>query len=367
MIRLSCSDITEEEKKAVNGVMTVGYLGMGSTVGQFEDELTNFFGVSTVCVNSGTAALHLALEAIGISGKEVLVPALTYVATFQAITAAGGIPVPCDVSKTTGMILTDEISEKINHNTIAILPVLFAGISTNLDEIYNLAKSNNLSVIIDAAHAFGGTFKGKPYTDFCDACIYSFDGIKNITCGEGGAITSKNDSVIETCRDTRLLGVQKDSINRVTGQRTWQFDVIHQGYRYHMSEINAAIGRVQLNRFPEFQQRRTQLLKCYIENFKNNGSVSMLEHQLETDVPHIAPVSFNNAEMKKKVQSKLTSVGIQTGQHYFPNHFLTKFKNPNKLKNVECFYENSLTIPLHTKLTNDEQKLIIETINSITL
>ena len=249
-IRVSKSVVGQEESEAVeNIVRNIGYLGMGEEVKIFENELELYIGnpdYKAICVNSGTSALHLAIEAITNPGDEILVPSFTYIATYQAITAAGCIPISCEVNKDTLFIDLNDARDRVTNKTKVILPVLYASNPSVLKEVYNLANEFNLRVIEDSAHAFGCDYYGKKIGAQGDIICFSFDGIKNITSGEGGAIFTSDVKVIEYVKDARLLGVEKDSEKRYKGERSWDFDVTIQGYRYHMSNIFAAIGRVQL-------------------------------------------------------------------------------------------------------------------------
>ena len=195
-MRLSKSCIGEAERRAVNRVLNRGFFGMGQEVNEFEAALGQFFGRTAICVVNGTAALHLALQAIELKpGDEVLVQSLTYVASFQAITATGAIPIPCDVCAKSLTIDLGDAKQKLSTRTKAIMPVHYAGGVGDLDRIYKFAKNNGLRVIEDAAHAFGTTYKGKEVGARGDIVCFSFDGIKNITSGEGGCVVS-NDQLL---------------------------------------------------------------------------------------------------------------------------------------------------------------------------
>ena len=260
VIRLSKSCLNDAEKQAVMRVLDREFLGMGDEVRQFEEELSLFFGRTAVCVSTGTAALHLALQASGVGpGDEVLVQSLTYVASFQAISATGAIPTACEVSPATLCIDLNDAKKKLTSKTKAIMPVHYAGGVGNLDEIYAFAKENNLKVIEDAAHAFGTTFKGNKVGSFGNISCFSFDGIKNLTSGEGGCIVTDDQEVLSKVMDSRLLGVEKDTEKRFSSQRSWSFNVVGQGWRYHMSNIMAAIGIEQLKNFDQVADKRIKL------------------------------------------------------------------------------------------------------------
>ncbi len=364
MIKLSKSSIGEEEKKAVENVLNKEYLGMGSEVEKFENNLSEFFQRPCVCVSSGTAALQLAMEASGIAnGDEVLVQSITYVASFQAISATGAKPVACDINPKSITIDLSDAGKRITHKTKAIMPVHYSGGVGDLDEVYDFAKKYNLRVIEDAAHAFGTLYKGKRIGSFGDLVCFSFDGIKNITSGEGGCVVTENTEFLQKLKDTRLLGVEKDTDNRFLSKRSWQFDVKYQGWRYHMSNIMAAIGVEQLKKFPNFAKKRKQLANIYNNELKSFNSLTILENDYDYVVPHIYPVILSQNIDRKLLQIYLRENGVETGIHYQPNHKLTYYKkNIRKLEVTEKIYSKLLTLPLHTELA---EKDIIKITNLI--
>lgn len=316
-----------EEAAAVTRLLLEdGYLGMGEEVRRFEEDLASLLGVpatSVVCVNSGTAALHFAVEAVIAHGDEVLVPSLTYVASFQAIAAAGGVPVACDILEGTGTIDLDDAQKRVTGKTRAIMPVHYASNPGGVDAIHAFAGKHGLRVIEDAAHAFGCTVGGRMIGSFGDVACFSFDGIKNITSGEGGAVVTADPAVLARARDARLLGVERDTEKRYAGERSWDFDVRRRGYRYHMSNIFAAIGRVQLRRFKEeFKPKRIALARRYRERLAGLSRFKLLDTDLGPVVPHIFPVRILDG-MRDEVRKALEDRRIQTGLHYKPNHLLT--------------------------------------------
>jgi dTDP-4-amino-4,6-dideoxygalactose transaminase len=224
LIRLSKSCLGEAEKLAVMGVLERDFLGMGSEVQQFEQALTEFFGRPAVCVVNGTAALQLALEGCDVGeGDEVLVQSLTYVASFQAISATGAKPVACDIDPVTLTLDWRDAEKRLRSKTKALMPVHYSGGVGALDEIYAFAHKHGLRVFEDAAHAFGTVYKGKRVGGFGDISCFSFDGIKSITSGEGGCIVTDDPDLLTRVKDSRLLGVEKDTEKRYTSRRSWKF------------------------------------------------------------------------------------------------------------------------------------------------
>ncbi|OGS24477.1 MAG: aminotransferase [Elusimicrobia bacterium RIFOXYB2_FULL_50_12] len=363
-IRLSKSIVGEKEKQALCQAMDAGYLGMGTLVQQFEERLKNYIGARhAVTVNSGTAALHLALMALGLKpGDEVLIQSLTFVASLQAITAAGLTPVLCEVIPETCTIDLADAAKKLTPRTKAIMPVHYAGRPGDLEAVYAFAKRNNIRVVEDAAHAFGTVYKGKKIGSFGDIICFSFDGIKNITTGEGGAVVTNDDKVAQFVMDARLLGVQRDTEKRFSGQRSWEFDVTHQGYRYHMSNLFAAIGLVQLDRFePEFKPARQSLAKAYHQQLSSMNGIILFPNDYDETVPHIFPIRVLNNK-RDALRQHLLNQNIECGIHYYPNHLLTFYRDRAPFIITGKFYSELLSLPLHPDVTKDDQKRIITVI-----
>jgi len=353
MMRLSKSVLGPAERDAVDRILRAEFLGTGPETQQFEQELATYLGggVTVVCVNTGTAALQLACQACGLApGDEVLVPSLTYVASFQAITAAGATPVACEVHPATALLDLEDAARRLSPRTRAIMPVHYASSVGDLPALYGFARKHGLRVVEDAAHAFGCTHQGAKVGAQGDVVCFSFDGIKNITSGEGGAVVTRDPGVAERVRDARLLGVMRDSENRYQRKRSWDFDVSHAGWRYHMSDIMAAIGRVQLRRFEaDFRPRGVALAQRYRERLRGMPGVALLTSDLGPVVPHILPIRVL-AGRRDAVRQQLEAAGIGTGIHYKPNHLLTRFRSPHPLPRTEALYEELLSLPLHPDL-----------------
>jgi dTDP-4-amino-4,6-dideoxygalactose transaminase len=370
LIRLSKSCIGDAEKHAVMRVLDKEFLGMGEQVRIFEEKLSDFFGREAVCVVNGTAALHLALQAceIGI-GDEVLVPSITYVASFQAITATGATPIACDLEETSLCLDWLDAEKRITSKTKAIMPVHYSGGVGELDKIYKLAEKYKLRVVEDAAHAFGTTYKNQKVGGFGDISCFSFDGIKNITSGEGGCIVTDDEQILDLVRDARLLGVEKDSDKRYKGQRSWDFNVRKQGWRYHMSDIMAAIGIEQLNRFDTVSAKRREIANIYTNELRNCDQITYIDHDYEKVVPHIFPTILSDGKSRDDISRELSLYGIQTGIHYIPNHLHSFFKSSvltgNKLNVAERIYPSLLTLPLHEGVSKSDVKYIVGKLTGI--
>jgi dTDP-4-amino-4,6-dideoxygalactose transaminase len=330
---------------------------MGTEVKAFEDELAAYLGRPVVCVVNGTAALQLAVQSCGIGrGDEVLVPSLTYVASFQAIAATGAEPVACDIREDSCTLDVADAARRLSARTRAVMPVHYAGGVGTLAEVYTFAKRHGLRVVEDAAHAFGSMHGGVPVGASGDIACFSFDGVKNITSGEGGCVVTDDAVVLGRVRDARLLGVENDTSARFAEQRSWDFDVRAQGWRYHMSDIMAAIGRVQLGRRVELAARRQELARSYLVRLRGQQRVTPVLNEIDGVVPHIFPVRIADMTDRDGLQRTMRECGIETGVHYRPNHTLSYFARPGAapLPVTERVYAELLTLPLHPDLTNDD-------------
>jgi dTDP-4-amino-4,6-dideoxygalactose transaminase len=363
MIKLSSPSLGNLEKEAVCRVLDSHVINMSAETREFEKELKEFFGIPdlhVLCVNSCTAALHLSMQALGVGyGDEVLVPAYTFISSFQAISATGATPIPVDIDFEDGFINIDDARSRITNKTRAIMPVLLAGCGNNkIHKIYELARENNIGVVEDAAHSFGDENIAKRAGILC----FSFDAIKNITCSDGGCVITNDDEVANKIKDSRLLGVIGDTEARYDGKRSWNADTTDQGWRYHMSNVCAAIGRAQLSRFnSELKPLRQKYSKMYINGFMDWENIQIFPIDADTAVPHIFPIIVKNG-MRDKLKAYLLEKGIETGVQYKPNHLLTKFNKGYSLPNAEKLYANILSIPLHPRLSENDVQYVIENI-----
>ena len=362
IVRLSKSSVGINEQAALARVVAAGYLGMGEEVRLFEGEVAAFLGggLEVVAVATGTAALHLAVAGLDIGpGDEVLVPTLTYVASFQAIAATGAIPVACDVRDDTLAIDLADAARRVGPRTRAIMPVHYASHPGERAAIFAFAAARGLRVIEDAAHSFGGRdVTGARIGADGDIVCFSFDGIKNITCGEGGALVTRDPALAQRARDARLLGVEKDTEKRFSGQRSWDFDVVRQGFRYHMSNLMAAVGRVQLTRLEGFAGRRRALAERYRAAFAGSNAVRILPLDYDRMVPHIFVVRVA-PDRRDGLMAHLRARDIECGLHYKPNHLLTLFADGEARPVAETVYAEMLSLPLHAELGDAEQERVI--------
>jgi dTDP-4-amino-4,6-dideoxygalactose transaminase len=362
-MRLSQPALDNDELEAVARVLKSEFLGMGKEVSEFEELLSEYFSNQVLCVNTGTSALQLALSAAGIKeGDEVLVPSLTYVATFQAISAIGAIPVSCDVQINDLQIDIEDAAKRITSKTKAIVPVYFSGATSCLERVGKFSSENGFINIPDAAHALGSRKEGKLIGSGDGTNVFSLDGIKNITSGEGGIIVSSEPKVIQNAKDARLLGVIGDSTRRASRERSWDFDVKEQGWRFHMSDIFAAIGKVQFTKLEKFATIRKALFSTYCELLSEIPEVTLFEWDINDGmVPHVFVIRIPGMTSRENLRTSLMAENIPTGIHYKPNHLLSFYMNPNAaaLATTEAIYSEILTLPLHTRLTDLQVKEVV--------
>jgi len=369
MIPVSKPSIGAEELKAIEPVFKSGWLGMGSVVKEFEDAIAAFIGGEplsyVVAVNTGTTAMHIALSALGVdAGDEVIIPSLTFVATAQIVTATGANPVFCEIEEDTLNIDVKDLERCITEKTKAIIPVHYRGIPCNMNAILQLARDNNITVIEDAAHALGSSYYGKKIGSFGDITCFSFDPIKTITCGEGGAVITRGKKIYESIVRKRILGIDKDTWSRYKNERSWSYDVIEQGYRYHMSNINAAIGLVQIKKFEQMNKRKIDIAKRYDEEFAHIEGLSLLRTEYE-DLGLFTYI-IKVKEKRDELMVYLKEKGIGSGIHYIPVHHFTYYKNfmRNPLPITDKVYEQILTLPLYPDMTDEETNLVIKEMRS---
>ena len=369
-MRLSQSCVGAAESAALSRVIAHGYLGMGAESLAFEAALANFLQVPVehvVAVATGTAALHLACQAVCPRGSAVLVPSLTYVATFQAISAAGCQPVPCEVLPHTCTLDLDDVAQRLEalrqdpHSppVSALMPMTYAGNPYQLDALHSFATEQGLRLITDAAHAFGCQHQGRLVGSFGDITCFSFDGIKNITCGEGGAVICSNAHDSHRIRTARQLGIEGDSLARAAGKRLLNPEVYEQGWRYHLSNMHAAVGLVQLARLRhEFAPKRKALAARYCHNLCAMPQLALLHSAAHDDIiPHIFALRVlgNKPELRDSLRHTLSLAGIESGLHYKPCHLLAYFgKGIPQLPVTEMLYNELLSLPLHPALELDD-------------
>jgi len=364
MLPVSRPSIGKEELDEVEKVFSTGWLGLGSVVFEFENMIKEYLGAKhVIAVNTGTTALHIALDAFGIgNGDEVIVPSLTFCASIQVITALGAKPVFCEINPENLNMDVSDVKKRITSKTRAIMPVHYCGQACRMDELLEIGKKYNIVIVEDAAHAFGSSYKGRKIGSFGDVTCFSFDPIKNITCGEGGAVVIHNDDIAEEIRRKRILGIDKDTWHRYKNERSWFYEVTTQGYRYHMSNINAAIGLVQFRKLDKFIEKKRYIVSQYNEAFKNLQGLKILKWNLMETAPFTYIIRVLNGRREEMIEF-LKEKGVGTGIHYIPNHMQPFFKPyTTPLPITEQVAEEILTLPLYNDMTDEDVSLVINSV-----
>jgi perosamine synthetase len=342
-----------EEREAVDRVLQSGMLAQGPEVAAFETEFSAIVGNRhCVAVNSGTSGLHMALEAIGMdTGDEVIVPSFTFAATANSVALTGATPVFVDIDPKTFNIDPKAIEAAITPRTKAIQPVHLYGQPASMKEIMDIAKRHNLLVVEDAAQAHMASFDGVPVGAIGDAGIFSFYPTKNMTSGEGGMITTASDEIARQSRLLRNQGMEKRYENEIVGFNT------------RMTDIHAAIGRVQLRKLAKWTKQRQDNAKFLDENLK--GVV----------IPYVAPGAVHVYHQytirivghnRDAFGAEMTKQGVGNGVYYpIPVHRLPSFGLTFDLPNTTSAADEVLSIPVHPALSQADLETIVLVINSI--
>ena len=318
--------VGEEEIAAVVDTLRSGWLTMGPKTQRFETEFARAVGApSAVAVSSATAGLHLALDALGIGpGDEVLVPTLTFASTAATVIHVGARPVLIDSDRDTLNLSVVDAARRCTARTKAVIAVHFGGHPCPMDELGALARDRGLAVIEDAAHALPAAYKGRPIGSVSPVTVFSFYATKNLTTGEGGMVTTADAELAERVRTRRLHGMTRDAWKRYTAEGSWRYDVSYPGFKYNMTDMNAALGLVQLGRLPELQRRRLSLVRRYCELL---GDVEELElPHCRPEVEHAWHLFTLRLQLERlridraAVIRLLTEAGIGTSVHFIPLH-----------------------------------------------
>lgn len=365
MIKSSRGCCGAEELAQVKEAFEYGYFGLAFKVNEFEAKLGEYLGTDreVVAVNSGTSALHIALDAIGIhEGDEVILPPFTFVATAQAISACGGTPVFCDVDPKTMLIDIEDVKRKITDKTKAIMPVHYAGAPCDMDALMQIKAEYGIRIVEDAAHAIGSDYHGKKIGSFGDITCFSFDSIKVMTCGEGGAVLTDDAELADLIRKKRLLGIDRKAMHvKDWKKRSWNYDVPFIGYRYHMSNINAAIGLAQLSKIDKFIARRREICNLYCAYLKDVDAIELPSCDFSTIAPFMFVIRVKDGK-RDALKSFLMERDIESGISYYPCHHYTLYKKGESFPVSEQLGEEILCLPLHYELTDEDVKVVSDSI-----
>lgn len=362
-IKVSQSYLDNNEVMNVEKTIKSNFLGLGKQVVNFEKQLKKFIGnnkKNIVCVNSGTSALQIAIESLKLpKNSEIILPSLTFFASCQAIIAAKMKPVICDIEFDNASIDPRDLEKKITRKTKAIMPVHYASSFGNLEKIYQIAKKYKLRVIEDAAHSFGSVYKDKKVGYYGDIICFSFDGIKNITSGEGGAVVTSNNKLFKNLKVLRTLGI---SVNEKNNKIDVDSSLI--GGRFHMDNIHAAIGIEQLKKINDISKKRKYIASLYQKKLSLIKQIKFLDinYSKEKIIPHIVPILVQNNK-RNKLRKFLENHNIETRTNYYPLNKLSLFKNKKfKCPNAEKFSQQVLTLPIHPNLNEHDLNYIIDKI-----
>jgi len=388
-IPFSPPDISEAEIEEVSNALRSGWITTGPRTKELERQVAAFCGVNrAVCLNSQTACAEMALRLLGVGeGDEVITSAYTYTATASVICHVGAKPVLVDTRQDGLEMDYAQLERAITDKTKVIIPVDIAGVPCDYDRIFSIVNGkknlfvakNDLQksfgriiVLADAAHAFGAVWNGKPVGSIADFSAFSFHAVKNFTTAEGGALTWQprewldDEKIYRKIQLFSLHGQSKDALAK-TRLGAWEYDIVGTWYKCNMTDIAAALGLAQFKRYPAMLDRRRAIIEKYDGAFKSQG-IKTLTHYCEnyrsSGHLYITRIPDINEEKRNEIIAKMAERGVACNVHYKPLPLLTAYKNlgfnikdyPNAYKN----YENEITLPLYTSLTDEQIEYVIQ-------
>ncbi len=376
-IPFALPDIGEDEISAVVTALRSGWLSAGPRVVEFEHRFAECCGagVEAVAVNSATAGLHLALEALGVSpGMEVLVPTWTFTATAEIVSHLGADPVFVDSDVSTLNIDLGDAADKVTERTRAIVPVHFAGHPVSRSRLRAFSESHGIAVVEDAAHAFPAASEGVVVgAGHSAATVFSFYATKTITTGEGGMLVTRDPGLARRARAMRLHGIDRDAFDRYRSTRpAWRYDVAAAGYKYNLTDTAAAMGLVQLIRAEQMRRRREEIARRYLGAFAN----------LPLDLPstaagdvhawHLFVVRLNRRSLvlRDEFIEEMARFGIGCSVHFIPLHLHSFWHarydlRPEKFPVASAEFERVVSLPLFSGMTDDDVQRVIDCVNKI--
>jgi dTDP-4-amino-4,6-dideoxygalactose transaminase len=388
-IPFSPPDITEEEIEAVAEVMRSGWITTGPKTKQMERQMAEFCGVNRgVCLNSATACMEMTLRLFGIGpGDEVIVPAYTYTASASVVLHVGATLKLVDTAKNGYHLDYDALEGMINERTKAVIPVDIAGVMADYDRIREIILRNkdkfkaetpmqealgHVLILADSAHGYGAEQNGKRSGSHADFTSFSFHAVKNLTTAEGGGLVWKdldgidNEDIYKQLMLLTLHGQSKDALAK-TKLGAWEYDIAGAYYKCNMTDIMAAIGLVQMKRYPGLLARRRQIIERYNEGL-SDLDVSVLEHFTEnnTSSGHLYLVRLNgkSEQQRNEFITELAKAGVTTNVHYKPLPMHTAYKelgfDIKDYPNAFEMYHNEVTLPLHTRLSDEDVEYVLE-------
>jgi perosamine synthetase len=369
MIPYGRQTIDEEDIKAVIEVLRSDWLTTGPKVAEFEQALARYVGANyAVAVSSGTAALHCAMYALGIGpGHEVIVPTMTFAASANCVVYQGGTPVFVDVAPETLTIDPEDVERKITPQTKAIIAVDYAGQPGDYAALKEIADRHHVSLVADACHSLGATYRGRSVGSLADLNVFSFHPVKHITTGEGGMITTDNETYAKRMRIFRNHGITYDHRGR-EAQGPWFYEMVDLGYNYRITDFQSALGMSQLQKLPRWLERRQEIARQYDEAFAEIKGIKPL--MVKVDVGHayhLYVVRINQDETgmgRGEFYQALRSRGIGVNVHYVPVHLHPFYQNRfgtgwGQCPVAESAYEQILSLPMYPVMTDEEIKFVV--------
>jgi dTDP-4-amino-4,6-dideoxygalactose transaminase len=371
-------DIGEEDIAEVVDSLRSGWLTTGPKTQRFEREFADFIGsdVQALAVNSATAGLHLVLEAFGIGqGDEVITTPYTFTATAGVVRHLGADPVFVDIDPNTFNLDPTKIERAITERTKAIIPVHFAGMACDMQPIIEIARRHGLKVLEDAAHALPATYQSRLVGSLdTDATVFSFYATKTITTGEGGMIVTRDHAIAERCRAMRLHGISRDAFDRYTSTKpSWHYEVIAPGFKYNLTDIASSIGLQQLKKAWAFQERRQEMAERYDAELADLPIT--LPPQPENDDLHswhLYAIRLDDSAgiSRDEFIQQMSARGIGCSVHFIPLHLHPYWRNaydlqPHDFPMAWRAYERAVSLPLYTKMTDDDQTRVIEAVKDV--
>ena len=364
-------DISKSDKLAVMNALNSRMLTDGPQLRKFEREFAKYTGSKyAVGVSNGTAALHLALKALGLKkGDEVIIPNITFVATANSVLLTGATPVLADVNYDDMNISLDSIKQNITSKTKAILPVHIAGKICKMTQIKKIAKKNNLLLIEDCAHAIGTKLNNKHAGTFGSIGCFSFYPTKNFTTIEGGMVITNSKRIAEYVTSARSHGLTRSLADRYSKGKPWDYDIINPGFNYRLDEIRASLGLSQLKRINSLNSKRFLASKYYSKQLEEIPGIitpEIFRNKEHTYHLYIIRIKNEFGQNRDVVFKELKKVGIHVSLHYKPLHRFSAYKNLTKtygrLDNSEQIYKESLSLPLYPSISKKQQDLVIHNI-----
>jgi perosamine synthetase len=360
-------DIRDEEVEAVSEVLESGWLAHGPKNEALEERFAEYVGADhAVTLNSCTSALHLAVEAQGITG-EVIVPSFTWMASANAVVTAGATPVFVDIRPETRNVDPAAIEEAITAETEAVMPVHYGGLTADMDPIVDVAEDNDLALIEDSAETIGGTYDGQTAGTFGVGC-FSFYPTKNVTTGEGGVLTTDDPDLAEEVRTLRGHGVPSTTFDREGADKSWYRAASHAGYNFRMSDIHAALGVEQLERVDEMNAARREVAAYYDDRLADiDGVVTPTVPEGREHVYQMYTVLLDERVDRGALLQRLNDAGVGASAHFYPPvHRQPRYEGPeyqrHDLPETEWVSERIVTLPMYPTMSDDQRRYVVDTL-----